>query len=536
MTELVHGFQSVWIIAVGLEREPGEIAAPVFLFALDLKSQKTVQLGRPKLLQVTHPPYPTGPQSLIVTFDATHLMSLHLVLGWRAPERIVDLAIEFRNLVNGQSCIGGKGLYGALLWNGIPTSPLIGRGTGPTAGPARLAALERLFHAMQPSLDLPRALLRGRYMVAVARIEAQGVPLDKALVDPLTANWRAILRRAAIANDRGTNSRTRRHLLDKLTPVTPDALTVGQDGRNRAPLRPFHTRTGRNQPQAGQWVVAAPRWLRHVVRPQPGHSLALVDWVQQEFGIAAALSADPAMLKAYDSGDPYLDFAVLAGAPEPVEVRDRYKACALGVQNGMGRDALARQAGISKGAAAELLIQHHRTFPQLWTWSDQVEAEALLTGRLQTVFGWRVSVGPDANPRFLRNFPVQANGAEMLRLACCLVTEAGISVCATLHDALLIEAPLSMLDAAIAKTEQAMSEASEIVLHRFRLRTAVQTVPYPETLGDPKDRAIWAFIDEVLGEGIGRARVHQRHASCSPAHARSISLSVSNKRYPYGHR
>jgi len=110
MTELVHGFQSVWIIAVGLEREPGEIAAPVFLFALDLKSQKTVQLGRPKLLQVTHPPYPTGPQSLIVTFDATHLMSLHLVLGWRAPERIVDLAIEFRNLVNGQSCIGGKGL------------------------------------------------------------------------------------------------------------------------------------------------------------------------------------------------------------------------------------------------------------------------------------------------------------------------------------------------------------------------------------------------------------------------------------------
>lgn len=88
----------------------------------------------------------------------------------------------------------------------------------------------------------------------------------------------------------------------------------------------------------------------------------------------------------------------------------------------MGRDALARQTGISKGAATELLIQHHRTFPQFWTWSDQVEAEALLTGRLQTVFGWHVSVGPDANPRFLRNFPVQANGAEMLRLACCLVT------------------------------------------------------------------------------------------------------------------
>jgi hypothetical protein len=142
MASLFHGFQSIWIIAVGLERKPGEIATPVLLFALDLKSQKTVQLGRPKLLQVTHPPYPTGPQSLIVTFDATDLMSLHLVLGWRAPERIVDLAIEFRNLVKGQSCIGGKGLYGALSWHGIPASPLIGRSKRPADARARLTALE----------------------------------------------------------------------------------------------------------------------------------------------------------------------------------------------------------------------------------------------------------------------------------------------------------------------------------------------------------------------------------------------------------
>ena len=42
----------------------------------------------------------------------------------------------------------------------------------------------------------------------------------------------------------------------------------------------------------------------------------------------------------------------------------------------------------------------------------------MLLNRLHTVFGWTVRVGPDANPRSLRNFPCQANGAEMMRLAC----------------------------------------------------------------------------------------------------------------------
>jgi len=38
-----------------------------------------------------------------------------------------------------------------------------------------------------------------------------------------------------------------------------------------------------------------------------------VDWSQQEFGIAAALSGDQAMQDAYRSGDSYLAFAKQAG-------------------------------------------------------------------------------------------------------------------------------------------------------------------------------------------------------------------------------
>ncbi|MBM48267.1 MAG: hypothetical protein CMP27_00340 [Roseibacillus sp.] len=74
---------------------------------------------------------------------------------------------------------------------------------------------------------------------------------------------------------------------------------------------------------------------------------------------------------------------------------------------------------------------------------------AYLTGSLETVFGWRIRVGDRANPRSFANYPMQANGAEMLRLACIAATEQGVDVCVPVHDALLIEAPLEELGQAI---------------------------------------------------------------------------------------
>ena len=71
--------------------------------------------------------------------------------------------------------------------------------------------------------------------------------------------------------------------------------------------------------------------------------------------------------------------------------------------------------------------------------------------------------GENPNPRSLRNFPMQGNGSELLRLACCLATERGIHVCAPVHDALLIEGPADAIHELVAETQHAMREASEIV-------------------------------------------------------------------------
>ena len=76
----------------------------------------------------------------------------------------------------------------------------------------------------------------------------------------------------------------------------------------------FRSRTGRNQPSNSKFIFGPSVWLRGLIKPPPGHGVAYVDWRQQEFGIAAALSGDAAMQAAYLSGDPYLAFAKQAGA------------------------------------------------------------------------------------------------------------------------------------------------------------------------------------------------------------------------------
>ena len=139
-------------------------------------------------------------------------------------------------------------------------------------------------------------------------------------------------------------------------------LAIGPDGRNRCLLSAFQARTGRNQPSTSKFIFGPAVWLRSLIKPTPGHALAYIDWSQQEFGIAAALSGDTAMLAAYQSGDPYLTFAKQAGAARPTAtkqthqaIREHFKACALAVQYGMEEESLGQRIGQSPARARELL-------------------------------------------------------------------------------------------------------------------------------------------------------------------------------------
>ena len=98
---------------------------------------------------------------------------------------------------------------------------------------------------------------------------------------------------------------------------------------------------------------------------------------------------------------------------------------------------------------------------------------------------------------------MQANGAEMLRIACILMTEAGIRVCAPVHDAVLIEAPLEELEARVQQAQDLMSESSRQVLGGFALTTDADIYRYPERYRDEeRGRAFWDKVMGLLPENL----------------------------------
>jgi hypothetical protein len=93
----------------------------------------------------------------------------------------------------------------------------------------------------------------------------------------------------------------------------------------------------------------------------------------------------------------------------------------------------------------------------------------------------------------------------MLRLACCLATERGIEICAPIHDAVMIEAPLDRLEHDIAGMRAAMAEASRIVLGGFELRTDVSRVLYPHRYHDARGTVMWDRVMRLIGAGAQAA-------------------------------
>jgi hypothetical protein len=413
--------------------------------------------------------------------------------------------------------------------------------------------LERMLPGIRArSRGFGQALLRGRYMQAAARMEHVGIPIDAATLGLFRQHWDPVKAGliAAVDKDYGVfdgltfkADRFGRWLAERdiAWPLTPSGrlqlgqdtfrdiakrypaleplkelrhalsdlrlenIAVGPDDRNRVMLSAFGAKTGRNTPSANRFIFGPSTWIRGLIKPSEGAALAYLDWSSQEVWIAAKLSGDPAMLEAVTSGDPYLTFAKMAGlAPadatrqshEPI--RAMCKTLLLGTNYGMQAPSLAYRSGISTIEAGGLLRRLAQVFPVYSEWAQRTIDLAGLKGRLSTVFGWQLHVTDGARPTALRNFPMQSNGAEMLRLACCLATERGVQVCAPIHDALLVEAPADAIDDAVQEASRCMTEASSAVLDGLEVPVDAKVIRWPDRYSDPRGAVMWDRVTELV--------------------------------------
>jgi hypothetical protein len=201
-------FREIVLVDFEFEIGKGERPVPVCLVAHELQSGRRFRLMRDQLGPA--PPYATGSDVLFVAFYASAELGCYRVLGWPMPERILDLFCEFRDRTNGLPKPAGAGLLGALVYFGLDgigatekkeMQTAIGDGTwiGKYSPEEILdycetdvVALARLLQAMEAEIDLPRALIRGRYMAAAAAMEHFGVPIDVPMLDRLREGWTGI--------------------------------------------------------------------------------------------------------------------------------------------------------------------------------------------------------------------------------------------------------------------------------------------------------------------------------------------------------
>jgi DNA polymerase I len=184
----------------------GNRPRPVCMVAKELRSGREWRIWRGEF--PSQPPFSTGPDTLFVAFVASAELGCFRSLGWPMPVRILDLYAEFRNRVNG--IIGDRGLIAAMNYFGLDAMSVVHKqqmvdlilAGGPWTDQERTGifdycagdvdALERLLPVMLPQIDLPRALLRGRYMAAASAMEWNGVPIDMTTLKLLRAHWNDI--------------------------------------------------------------------------------------------------------------------------------------------------------------------------------------------------------------------------------------------------------------------------------------------------------------------------------------------------------
>ena len=311
--------------------------------------------------------------------------------------------------------------------------------------------------------------------------------------------------------------------------------TVGADMRQRTFLGPYGTQTGRNAPKASRFLPAMSSWLRCIISPEPGWAICGIDWASQEFAIAAIMSKDPAMMAAYESGDPYLYFAIKAAAVtladgdrwkktkklskdqfkelSEAEIekfhwvggqRNLFKSTTLGLQYGMGADKLAVKLTVDTGRkvtveeAKKLIALHKSVYPTYWKWLDRVSDYYEKKGVLKLWDGWCL-LGDNDNFLSVRNFPVQGTGSVIMREAIRLAHQRGLHVMTPLHDALYILFQPELQPDAPDILSQCMDEAVRNVIgDAIRIRQDIDIHHHGEIWIEEKGEKYYQMLGKYL--------------------------------------
>lgn len=200
------------------------------------------------------------------------------------------------------------------------------------------------------------------------------------------------------------------------------------------------------------------REIRKAFVAPKGRVLISADYSQFELRIAAALSKDPAMIKALKDG---VDVHVQTAAElydVPIdkvtkEQRDAAKTINFGVLYGMSPHGLSVATGMSREDATGFINRYYELRPKLKDYIEHIKDQTRREGYAETLFGRRRPLGEinsnnyqvaQAAERMAVNVPIQGTQADIMKLAMIALVpklDAGTKLLLQIHDELIVEAP-----------------------------------------------------------------------------------------------
>ncbi|MBL6720814.1 MAG: DNA polymerase I [Planctomycetes bacterium] len=218
--------------------------------------------------------------------------------------------------------------------------------------------------------------------------------------------------------------------------------------------------------ESGEWVLLA------------------ADYSQVELRIMAHLAQEPFLIEAFGRGEDIHSataaavFGVDAGSVERA-MRSQAKAINFGLLYGMGPQRLARETGLTLPEAQEFIGRYFEALPRVKEWLDRTRADAEEHGFVTTLSG-RVRALPDltSSNRMAQinaqnaavNTPVQGSAADIIKRAM-IDLEARLEasplraqLLLQVHDELVLEVPVSELEATREMVREAMEGAADLAV------------------------------------------------------------------------
>ncbi len=206
------------------------------------------------------------------------------------------------------------------------------------------------------------------------------------------------------------------------------------------------------------------REIRKAFIAPPGRELVVADYSQIELRILAHLSEDPALCEAFNHGQDIHTRTASEVWGIPLEQvtktqRSAAKAINFGVAYGIGANALAESAGISRDEARAFIEKYFVTFKKVGEYLENTKALAYAQGYIETMFGRRrylpelksqIPYLRAAGERMAVNAPIQGANADAIKLAMIelhhfvaarwgLGKEADVKMLLQVHDELVFE-------------------------------------------------------------------------------------------------